>query len=149
MQIKKLKQGVESPVKSIDDAGFDIRVNVDFITGAWVLQPRETKTFGTGLAIYLANPALVGFILPRSKLGSKHGIVISNGTGVLDSSYQGELMVSLFNQSNEPFTIEDGMAVAQLVIVKIPIWTQFVEVEEFSEVTKRGVNGINCTELRI
>ena len=161
MQIKKLNDKAVVPSKKLGNAGFDLAVLLNSIpsndpnllaakgTEFYKLHPNETKTFGTGLSIYLQDPKLVGFILPRSKLGSKHGIVIANGTGVLDSSYQGELMIALHNRSNEPFFIEDGMLVAQLVVCKMPLVTHFTEVEEFTEGTERGSQGINCDDLRV
>ena len=158
MQIKKLNERAIIPSKSLGNAGFDLAVQVssepqgtsneDGTVTSYELQPNETKIFKTGLSIYLQNPRLVGFILPRSKLGSKHGIVIANGTGVLDASYQGELMLALYNRSGEAFIVSDAMLVAQLVICEIPSCTDFLEVKEFTEGTVRGEQGINCMELR-
>jgi dUTP pyrophosphatase len=153
MQIKKLNPRAVVPSKKIGNAGFDLAVQVPFCmedsSFGYKLFPNEYKTFGTGLAIYLENPQLVGLIASRSKLGTQKGIVVTQGFGTLDSNYQGELMISLHNLSEEPFVIEDGMLVAQLIVCKIPMLTHFTEVEEFTEGTERGVQGINCDDLRV
>lgn len=159
MQIKKLNNRAIVPSKQVGNAGFDLAVQVpdtcettlDAVTGknSVKLFPNEHKTFGTGLAVYLENPQLVGLIASRSKLGTQKGIVVTQGFGTLDSNYQGELMISLHNLSDEPFIIEDGMLVAQLIVCKMPMVTHFTEVEEFTEGTERGVQGINCEDLRV
>lgn len=159
MQVKKLNSRAVVPSKQVGNAGFDLAVQVpdtcetvlDAVTGknSYKLFPNERKTFGTGLAIYLENPKLVGLIASRSKLGTQKGIVVTQGFGTLDSNYQGELMVSLHNISDEPFFIEEGMLVAQLVVCKMPLVTDFTEVDEFTEGTERGSQGINCDDLRI
>lgn len=159
MQIKKLNSRAVVPSKSIDNAGFDLAVQIkveeaDSANTArkddhyYNLLPNESKTFGTGLAIWLDNPRLVGLVLPRSKLGSKLGVVLGNLVGVLDSSYQGELMLNLWNRSDEPVQIQNGMLVAQLVVCEMPMCTHFTEVQNFDSVTKRGEQGINCDDIR-
>ena len=156
MQIKKLNSRAVVPSKKVGNAGFDLAVQVDTLCPTeaghckqYKLFPNERKTFGTGLAIYLENPQLVGLIASRSKLGTQKGIVVTQGFGTLDSTYQGELMISLHNLSDEPFVIEDGMLVAQLIVCKMPMVTHFTEVEEFTEGTERGSQGINCEDLRV
>lgn len=163
MQIKKLNPKAVVPSKQVGNAGFDLAVQMpDPSTDledrifrnkedkrCYKLFPNERKTFGTGLAIYLEDPKLVGLIASRSKLGTQKGIVVTQGFGTLDSNYQGELMISLHNLSDEPFTIEDGMLVAQLIVCKMPLVTHFTEVEEFTEGTERGSQGINCEDLRV
>ena len=164
MQIKKLNSKAIVPSKQIDNAGFDLAVQLPERTWTgydekgnevehkacnYPLLPNEFKTFKTGLAIYLEDPKLVGLIASRSKLGTQKGIVVTQGFGTLDSNYQGELMISLHNLSDEPFIIEDSMLVAQLIVCKMPLVTHFTEVEEFTEGTKRGSMGINCEDLRV
>jgi len=161
MQIEKLNSRAVVPSKQIGNAGFDLAVQVKLeqcnisheegtvVVGKCKLFPNERKTFGTGLAIYLEDPTLVGLLASRSKLGTQKGIVVTQGFGTLDSNYQGELMISLHNLSEEPFIIEDGMLVAQLIICKMPMLTHFTEVEEFTEETERRERGINCEGLRV
>jgi dUTP pyrophosphatase len=159
MQIKKLNSRAIVPSKQVGNAGFDLAVQVpdicettlDATTGknSFKLFPNERKTFGTGLAIYLEDTKLVGLIASRSKLGTQKGIVVTQGFGTLDSNYQGELMISLHNLSDEPFVIEDGMLVAQLIVCKMPMVTHFTEVEAFTEGTERESTGINCEDLRV
>lgn len=159
MQIKKLNSKAIVPSKQIGNAGFDLAVQVpdtcetflDATTGknSYKLFPNERRTFGTGLTVWLQDSKLVGLIASRSKLGTQKGIVVTQGFGTLDSNYQGELMISLHNISEEPFVVEDGMLVAQLIVCKMPIATHFTEVEEFVEETERGGMGINCKELRL
>lgn len=83
------------------------------------IQPGETKLIPTGLSIYIADPNLAAVILPRSGLGHKHGIVLGNLVGLIDSDYQGPLMVSVWNRGQEPFKIEVGDRIAQLVFVRL------------------------------
>lgn len=108
------------------------------------LQPGECKLVGTGIAINIGNPGYAAMILPRSGLGHKKGLVLGNGTGLIDSDYQGELMVSCFNRSQETIGIEPLMRFAQLVIVPV-IQANFEVVEEFSEQTVRASGGFGHT----
>lgn len=164
MQIKRLNPRAVVTSKKVGNAGFDLAVQLPERTWTgydekgnevehkacnYILLPNEFKTFKTGLAIYLESPQLVGLIASRSKLGTQKGIVVTQGFGTLDSNYQGELMISLHNLSDEPFVIEDGMLVAQLIVCKMPMVTHFTEVEEFTEGTERGSQGINCEDLRV
>ncbi|QDJ12341.1 deoxyuridine 5'-triphosphate nucleotidohydrolase [Mergibacter septicus] len=117
-------------------AGLDLRALLD---QPLVLQPGETKLIPTGLSIYIADPNLAAVILPRSGLGHKHGIVLGNLVGLIDSDYQGPLMVSAWNRGTEPFTIEVGDRIAQLVFVPV-IQAEFNLVEGFEQ-TERGEGG--------
>ncbi len=117
-------------------AGLDLRVLLD---EPLVLQPNQTTLLRTGLAIYIDNPSLAAMILPRSGLGHKHGIVLGNLVGLIDSDYQGELMISCWNRGTEPFTIEPAERIAQLIFVPV-VQVQFNQVSEF-QATDRGTGG--------
>ena len=108
------------------------------------LEPGECKLIGTGVAINIANPNYAAMILPRSGLGHKKGLVLGNGTGLIDSDYQGELMVSCFNRSQEVIEIEPLMRFAQLVIVPV-VQANFTVVEDFSQQTVRADGGFGHT----
>jgi dUTP pyrophosphatase len=108
-----------------------------------VLQPGETKLIPTGMSIYIEDNGLAAMILPRSGLGHKHGIVLGNLVGLIDSDYQGELMVSCWNRSDIAFTMEVGERIAQLVIVPV-VQAEFDLVSEF-EATDRGEGGFGST----
>ena len=106
LQIKILDPKIREKMPSyasLGSAGLDLRAVMD---EPLVLQPGETKLIKTGLAIYIGDPGYAALILPRSGLGHKHGIVLGNLVGLIDSDYQGELMVSCWNRSQTPFTIE-------------------------------------------
>lgn len=117
-------------------AGLDLRACLD---SPLRLNPGETQLIPTGLSIFLEDPSIAAMILPRSGLGHKHGIVLGNLVGLIDSDYQGELMVSCWNRGQQPFTIEVGERLAQLIIVPV-IQAEFNIVEEF-EATHRGEGG--------
>lgn len=121
-------------------AGMDLRAVLD---GPETLQPGETTLLRTGLAVYIADPGLAAVILPRSGLGHKHGIVLGNLVGLIDSDYQGELMVSCWNRGNSSFTIKPGERIAQLVIVPV-VKAEFDLVKTF-ESTDRGSGGFGHT----
>ena len=109
--------GSEFPLPSYETAGsaaMDLRALFD--GDKLVLEPRETCLVGTGLAIYIGDPNYCGLILPRSGLGHKHGLILGNSVGLIDSDYQGELKISLFNRGRAAFTINNGDRVAQLLI---------------------------------
>jgi len=133
------------------DAGIDLRAanygkfgiaEKDGLLGV-VLDPGRCELIGTGLAIHIADPGYVGLIVPRSGLGHRHGLILGNGTGVIDSSYQGELKVSLWNRSDTPYTVEHGERVAQLLIMPV-VQAQFRVVESF-EASERGDGGFGST----
>ncbi|HFC3791836.1 TPA: dUTP diphosphatase [Neisseria gonorrhoeae] len=121
-------------------AGLDLRA---CLNEEVVLQPGGTLLVPTGLAIYLANPAYAAVLLPRSGLGHKHGIVLGNLVGLIDSDYQGELKVSLWNRSSEPFTVKPFERIAQMVIVPV-VQASFKRVEEFVG-SSRGEGGFGST----
>lgn len=103
------------------------------------LEPGQTVLIPTGLSIYIADPGLAALILPRSGLGHKHGIVLGNLVGLIDSDYQGELMVSCWNRGQSAFTIAIGERIAQLVLVPV-VQAHFELVDQFDE-SQRGAGG--------
>lgn len=121
-------------------AGLDLRAMLD---EPLTLQPGETKLIKTGLAIHLADSNYAALILPRSGLGHEHGIVLGNLVGLIDSDYQGELMISTWNRSQTPFTIEPMERIAQLVIVPV-VQMQMNIVQDF-ETSDRGTGGFGST----
>ena len=121
-------------------AGLDLRACLDT---AVTLQPGETYLIPTGLAIHLDNPAYAAVLLPRSGLGHKHGIVLGNLVGLIDSDYQGELKISAWNRSQTPFTIEPFERIAQMVIVPV-VQAEFKVVDEFAA-SQRGEGGFGST----
>ena len=131
--------GTEFPLPTYateGSAGLDLRA---LLTRPLVLQPGETQLIPTGLSIYIADPNLAAVILPRSGLGHKHGIVLGNLVGLIDSDYQGPLMVSMWNRGSAPFRIEIGDRIAQLVFLPI-VQAEFNIVQDF-ERTERGEGG--------
>ena len=121
-------------------AGLDLRACLD---APLTLGANEWQLVPTGIAIYLHNPGHAALILPRSGLGHKHGIVLGNLVGLIDSDYQGQLMVSAWNRSDTAFTIEPMERIAQLVIVPV-MQAQFNVVSEFPS-SQRGANGYGST----
>lgn len=117
-------------------AGLDLRACLD---EAITLNPGETKLLPTGLAIHVADPSLAAVILPRSGLGHKHGVVLGNLVGLIDSDYQGQLMVSVWNRGQTPFVIEPGERISQMVFVPV-VQAEFNIVEDF-ESSERGEGG--------
>jgi dUTP pyrophosphatase len=121
-------------------AGLDLRACID---QPLVLEPGETALIPTGMAVYIENPEWAAMLLPRSGLGHKHGIVLGNLVGLIDSDYQGPLMVSCWNRGSAPFTVEVGERIAQMVIVPV-IQVNFDLVQDFTE-SGRGVGGFGST----
>jgi dUTP pyrophosphatase len=121
-------------------AGLDLRACLD---QPLVLEPGQTALIPTGLSIHIGDPGLAAMILPRSGLGHKHGIVLGNGTGLIDSDYQGPLMVSCFNRSSTAFTVQPMERIAQMVIVPV-VQAAFRRVESF-EASSRGEGGFGST----
>ena len=121
-------------------AGLDLRACLD---APLTLAPNAWQLVPTGLAIHLADPGYAAMILPRSGLGHKHGIVLGNLVGLIDSDYQGQLMVSAWNRSDVPFTIQPMERLAQLVIVPV-VQAQFRVVAEFPP-SERGEGGYGST----
>jgi len=121
-------------------AGLDLRACLD---SALVLAPGQTHLIPTGIAIYVADPGLAAVLLPRSGLGHKHGIVLGNLVGLIDSDYQGQVMVSCWNRGQTPFTIEPGERIAQMVVVPV-VQVDFEVVDEFAA-TDRGAGGFGSS----
>lgn len=124
-------------------AGLDLRACLKEET---VLAPNETLLIPTGLAIHIADEELAAVIVPRSGLGHRHGIVLGNLIGLIDSDYQGELMVSCWNRGNAPFTVEVGARIAQLIFVPV-VRANFQIVEDFEQ-SQRGAGGFGHTGHR-
>jgi dUTP pyrophosphatase len=121
-------------------AGVDLRACVD---DPLSLEAGQTELIPTGLAIHIADPSLAAIILPRSGLGHKHGIVLGNLVGLIDSDYQGQVFVSCWNRGHDTFTIHPGDRLAQMVIVPV-VQANFEIVEEF-EASDRGAGGFGHT----
>ena len=117
-------------------AGVDLRACLE---SALVLEPGRTELIPTGIAIHLEDPGLAAVLLPRSGLGHKHGIVLGNLVGLIDSDYQGQVMVSCWNRGREPFTIQPGERIAQLVVVPV-VQVEFEVVADFAT-SRRGSGG--------
>ncbi len=142
IQLKILDPRAAAPAYATPGAaGLDLRALLD---APLVLEPGQTTLIKTGLAIYIGNPHFAAIILPRSGLGHKHGIVLGNGTGLIDSDYQGELMVSCWNRGQTAFTINPGERIAQLVIVPV-LQATFEVVGEFHAASDRGAGGFGST----
>ena len=124
-------------------AGLDLRAALE---APLTLQPGDTALIPSGLAIHLADPALCAVVLPRSGLGHRHGIVLGNGTGLIDADYQGPLLISTWNRGREPFTIDPGDRIAQLVV--LPIVRATLRVVDTFEESARGSGGFGHTGVR-
>lgn len=122
-------------------AGLDLRAAID---SPRVIEPGQAELIPTGLAIHLADPAYAALILPRSGLGHKHGLVLGNLVGLIDSDYQGQLMVSAWNRSQVAYTLQPLERLAQLVIVPV-VQARFQVVDEFKATTERGAGGYGST----
>lgn len=143
LQIINPKIGTEIPLPTYatnGSAGLDLRACID---QSLEIKPGETKLIPTGIAIYIENPDYAGLVLPRSGLGHKHGIVLGNLVGLIDSDYQGELMLSCWNRGTQPFTINIGERLAQYVLVPV-VQAEFELVESF-EATERAAGGFGHT----
>jgi dUTP pyrophosphatase len=121
-------------------AGLDLRAILD---EPLTLAPGDSSLIRTGLAIHIEDPAFAGLVLPRSGLGHKHGIVLGNLVGLIDSDYQGELMVSCWNRGKDSFTIQPGERIAQYVLVPV-VQAEFRLVESFEE-SARGAGGFGSS----
>lgn len=124
-------------------AGLDLRAALEV---PMTLAPGETQLIPSGLSIYIADPHLCAVILPRSGLGHKHGVVLGNGTGLIDADYQGPLMISTWNRSDTAFTIEPGDRIAQLVL--LPVVHAELQVVDTFEESARGQGGFGHTGVR-
>ena len=144
MQVIKLKildprLGQDFPLPDYatgGSAGLDLRACLD---APLVLQPGCTELVPTGLAIHIDDPGLAAVLLPRSGLGHKHGIVLGNLVGLIDSDYQGQVFVSTWNRGNAAFTIQPGERIAQMVVVPV-VRARFEVVEDFAA-SERGAGG--------
>lgn len=144
MQVVKLKildsrLGTEFPLPdyaTAGSAGLDLRACLD---APLQLEPGRTELVPTGLAIHLDDPGLAAVLLPRSGLGHKHGIVLGNLVGLIDSDYQGQVLVSAWNRGDQPFTIQPGERIAQMVVVPV-VRARFEVVEDFAA-SARGAGG--------
>ena len=146
IEVRKIQLKVVNPAlgKHVDlpahatqgSAGADLRACID---APLEVAPGETQLIPTGMAIFLEDPGLAAMLLPRSGLGHKHGIVLGNLVGLIDSDYQGEVMVSCWNRSEDSFTIQPGDRIAQMVIVPI-VQAEFEVVADFAP-TERGAGG--------
>ena len=145
VQLKILDPRAVAPAYATTGAaGLDLRALLD---APLTLEPGQTALVRTGLAIHIGNPHFAAVILPRSGLGHKHGIVLGNGTGLIDSDYQGELMVSCWNRNppgTPPFIIQPGERIAQLVFVPV-VQAAFEVVTEFHAASDRGSGGFGST----
>lgn len=128
-------------------AGLDLCAMLDDAIDSLVLLPGQTVLIKTGISIYIADPGLCATILPRSGLGHKHGIVLGNLVGLIDSDYQGPLMVSMWNRSDKPFTINQGDRIAQLVFLPV-VQVSFVQMTDFVK-SDRGEGGFGSTGVAI
>jgi deoxyuridine 5'-triphosphate nucleotidohydrolase len=139
VRILDARMGKEFPLPAYateGSAGLDLRACLD---APLVLSPGQAELLPTGLAIHVEDPGLAAVILPRSGLGHRHGIVLGNLVGLIDSDYQGQLMVSCWNRGREPFTVNPGERIAQLVIVPV-VQVQLEVVQDFAA-TRRGAGG--------
>jgi dUTP pyrophosphatase len=137
----RIGESIPLPAYATDgSAGMDLRACLE---EALEIRPGETHLIPTGLAIHIGDPQLAAVILPRSGLGHKHGIVLGNLVGLIDSDYQGQLFVSCWNRGNESFNIEVGERIAQLVVVPV-VQAQFEIVTDF-DTSKRAEGGFGHT----
>jgi dUTP pyrophosphatase len=121
-------------------AGLDLRACID---AALTLRPGDSALIPSGLAIHLGDPGLAAIVIPRSGLGHKHGIVLGNLVGLIDSDYQGQVLVSCWNRGKEPFVVNPLERIAQLVVVPV-VQVQLNVVESFEE-SERGAGGFGST----
>jgi dUTP pyrophosphatase len=121
-------------------AGVDLRACID---AAAELKPGDTQLIPSGIAIYLADPGYAAIVLPRSGLGHKHGIVLGNLVGLIDSDYQGQVFVSVWNRGQTAFTIQPGERIAQLVVIPVA-QVEFDVVTDFAQ-TERGTGGFGSS----
>ena len=146
VQIKRLRKdrSIDLPAYATEgSAGLDLAADIE---APLKIEPGTTDLIPTGLAIHLGDPHTAALILPRSGLGHKHGLVLGNLVGLIDSDYQGELMISCWNRSQTAFIVEPGMRIAQLVIVPV-IQAEFEEVDAFEQ-SDRGSGGFGSTGLQ-
>ena len=139
VRILDARMGGEFPLPAYateGSAGLDLRACLD---APLLLAPGQAELLPTGLAIHVEDPGLAAVILPRSGLGHRHGIVLGNLVGLIDSDYQGQLMVSCWNRGSEPFTVNPGERIAQLILVPV-VQVQLEVVQDFAA-SRRGAGG--------
>ncbi|AXI82592.1 dUTP diphosphatase [Xylella taiwanensis] len=124
-------------------AGLDLRA---VLNAPVILAPGDAELISSGLAIHLGDPSLCAVVLPRSGLGHRHGIVLGNGTGLIDADYQGPLLLSIWNRGHEAFTIEPGDRIAQLVV--LPMVRVVLQVVDTFADSGRGAGGFGHTGVR-
>ena len=140
---KKINNDIALPTYSTSgSAGMDLRACIE---KPIELRPKSTELIPTGLAIYIEDPGYAAVILPRSGLGHKHGIVLGNLVGLIDSDYQGELMISAWNRGETDFIIDPGERIAQLVIIPVQ-QVEFALVDEFNT-SDRGTGGFGSSGI--
>ncbi len=138
---QKIGQTIPLPEHATDgSAGVDLRACLD---EALVIKPGETHLIGTGISIHIGNPGYAAMLLPRSGLGHKHGIVLGNLVGLIDSDYQGELKVSCWTRGDTEFTVKPGERICQMVIVPV-VQAEYEIVQEF-DASDRGEGGFGHT----
>lgn len=131
---------------TLSSAGMDLRAALD---APLTLEPGDAALVPSGISIYLSNPQLCAVVLPRSGLGHRHGIVLGNGTGLIDADYQGPLLISVWNRGKEAFAIQPGDRIAQLVVLPIVrVSLQVVDTFADSERSARGAGGFGHTGIR-
>jgi dUTP pyrophosphatase len=146
VRILDARMGAEFPLPAYatgGSAGLDLRA---CLAAPLVLEPGQAELIPTGIAIHVDDPALAAVILPRSGLGHKHGIVLGNLVGLIDSDYQGQLMVSCWNRGAQPFTIRPGERIAQLVVVPV-VQVELEVVADFAA-SARGAGGFGHSGQR-
>ncbi len=148
MEVKLLdpRFGDEWPLPAyatVASAGLDLRAAIE---APLTLEPGDTALVPSGIAIHLADPHLCAVVLPRSGLGHRHGIVLGNGTGLIDADYQGPLLISVWNRGRETFTIQPGDRIAQLVV--LPVTRVSLQVVDTFADSARGEGGFGHTGVR-
>ena len=146
VKVQDPRFGAEWPLPAYataHSAGMDLRAALD---APLLLRPGEAALVPSGLAIHVADPGLCAVLLPRSGLGHKHGIVLGNGTGLIDADYQGPLMISTWNRGSAAYTIEPGDRIAQLVL--LPVVRATLQVVDTFEESARGEGGFGHTGVR-
>ena len=138
---ERIGNSIPLPAYATDgSAGLDLRACLD---EPLLLEPGQAHLVPTGLAIHLDDPGLAAVLLPRSGLGHKHGVVLGNLVGLIDSDYQGQVMVSTWNRGSHPYTIQPGERIAQMVIV--PVVQAALEIVDSFEESERGAGGFGSS----
>jgi dUTP pyrophosphatase len=143
LRVLDARLGTEIPLPehgTDGSAGMDLRACVE---APLTIEPGATELIPTGFAIHIGDPGLAAVLLPRSGLGHKHGLVLGNLVGLIDSDYQGQVYVSCWNRSRQPFLVEPGLRIAQLVFVPV-VQARWEVVEDF-EASARGAGGFGHT----